>query len=152
MGFTAKANATYRLLKEMLAAGVPIDGVGFQAHMQCDCMNWPVQPGCDDPVLIGANLQRFIDLGLSVWITELDVTMVDGCTEEMQAAVYGSVLQACLDKAPHCDSFMLWGFTDNYNWLSAKTPCILDKEYKPKPAFFTLQQKLANVTVTQVVV
>merc|ERR1711865_1268886 len=150
MGFTAKANATYRLLKEMLAEGVPIDGVGFQAHMQCDYMNYPAQPGCDDPAVIGANMQRFIDLGLSVWITELDVTMAKGCTQDMQAAVYGSLLQACLDKlplsrgAPGCDSFMLWGFTDNYNWLAAKTPCILDKDYKPKPAFFTLQQTLAT--------
>jgi len=144
--FTDKANATYRLLREMLAEGVPIDGVGFQAHMSCDCMNYPGQPGCDDPAVIGANMQRFIDLGLSVWITELDVTMEKGCTQDMQATVYGSLLQACLNKLPHCDSFMLWGFTDNYNWLSDKNPCILDREYKPKPAFFTLQQKLAKVT------
>jgi endo-1,4-beta-xylanase len=141
---TPKADAVYRLVKEMLDAGVPIDGVGFQAHMQCDCMNYPNQPGCDDSEVVGANLQRFIDLGLKVRITELDVTMVDGCTEDMQAAVYGSLLQACLDKAPHCDSFMLWGFTDNYNWLSDKSPCILDKDYQPKPAFFTLQEKLAK--------
>jgi len=141
---TAKADAVYQLLKEMLAAGVPIDGVGFQAHMQCDCMNWPAQPGCDDPTVVGANMQRFIDLGLKVRITELDVTMVDGCTEEMQAAVYSSLLQACLDKAPHCDGFMLWGFTDKYSWLSASRPCILDDEYRPKPAFFALQDTLAN--------
>lgn len=147
---TAKANATYKMLKDMLADGVPIDGVGFQAHVQCDCMGYPTQPGCHDHTVIGDNLQRFIDLGLSIWITELDVAMVDGCTQEMQAAVYGSVLQACLDKAPHCDAFMLWGFTDKYSWLSEKNPCILDEKYHPKPAFFTLQQRLAECS--QVVV
>jgi len=141
---TAKADAVHRLLKEMLAAGVPIDGVGFQAHMQCDCMNYPSQPGCNDAAVIAANMQRFIDLGLKVRITEVDVTMVDGCTEEMQADVYGALLQACLEKAPDCDSYMLWGFTDNYNWFSDKKPCILDTEYQPKPAFFRLQETLTS--------
>merc|ERR1711948_91795 len=64
----------------------------------------------------------------------------------MQADVYKSLLRACLDKAPHCDAFMLWGFTDKYNWLSAKNPCILDNEYQPKPAFFALQETLSNAS------
>merc|ERR1712232_745479 len=89
---TAKADAVYKLMKEMLEAGVPIDGIGFQAHMQCDCGG---QPGCDDPSVIAGNFQRFIG-GLDIWVTELDVTMVDGCSEDTQAKVYSSLLQACL--------------------------------------------------------
>ena len=26
-------------------AGTPIDGIGFQAHLRCDCGNYPPQPG-----------------------------------------------------------------------------------------------------------
>ena len=89
-------------------------------------------------------MQRFIQLGLKVWVTELDVAMAAGCTQEMQAAVYSAMLEACLLNAPHCNTFMLWGFTDRYTWLDNRTqaPTILDSNYQPKPAYFALQRTL----------
>ena len=113
-----------------------------QAHLRCDCGNYPPQPGCNNSSVISANMQRFIKLGLKIWVTELDVAMASGCTQERQAAVYRAVLEACLANAPHCDSFMVWGFTDRYTWLKTKDPAMLDAEYRPKPAFFALQRAL----------
>ena len=141
---TPKADAVLRLLTEQLSAGTPIDGIGFQAHLQCDCRGYPLQPGCNHPAALVANMQRFVNLGLAVWITELDVAMAAGCTQEMQAEVYGAVLEACLQLRPHCSSFMLWGFTDRYTWLDnvTQTPAVLDADYRPKPAYFALQQRL----------
>ena len=143
---TAKADAVLRFLKEQLAAGAPIDGVGFQAHMRCDCGGHPAQPGCNNATAIAANMRRFTDLGLDVWVTELDVAMAPGCTQQMQADVFGAVLQACLDLGARCDAFMLWGFTDRYTWLDNTTqaPNMLDAAYRPKPAYFTLQKTLAG--------
>ena len=143
---TPKADAVLHFISEQLKDGTPIDGIGFQAHLRCDCANYPPQPGCNQSSVISANMQRFIKLGLKVWVTELDVAMAPGCTQQMQAAVYSAVLEACLANAPHCDSFMLWGFTDRYTWLDNKTqaPNILDAAYRPKPAFFALQKALST--------
>ena len=101
----AKTDAVLRWVTEQKAAGVPIDGVGFQSHLTCNC------PGCNDTATIAATMQRYVKAGFKVWVTELDVQMVEGCTEEDQAAVYSAVLGACLSLKEHCDSFMVWGFT-----------------------------------------
>lgn len=145
---TPKADAVLRFLSEQISNGVPIDGIGFQAHLQCDCGNYPPQPGCNQSSVISANMKRFIKLGLKVWITELDVAMTKGCTQEMQATVYTAMLEACLNNMPHCNSFMLWGFTDRYTWLNNETqaPTILDANYQPKPAYFAMQKLLAGDT------
>ena len=77
-------------------------------------------------------------------MTELDVTMTKTCTEQDQAAVYSALLGACLANAPHCDSFMTWGFTDAYTWLPGRSPLMFDEQYQPKPAYFALQKLLAS--------
>jgi GH35 family endo-1,4-beta-xylanase len=89
---------------------------------------------------------------LRVCRTEMDVQMAPGCTQQDQARVYSAVLEACLANAPHCDSFMVWEFTDKYSWLCpadgpqpcAKAPNLLDASYKPKPAFTALQSVLSK--------
>ena len=140
---TEKANAVYRFLKEQLADGTPIDGIGLQAHMTCDCVG---QPGCNNATVIAGNMARFAELGLAIWVTELDVAMAPGCTQQMQADVYAAVLEACLVPASHCDAFMVWGFTDRYTWLDnvTKAPTMLDAQFNPKPAFFSLQKVMQD--------
>ena len=158
----AKTDAVYRWVTEQKKNGVPIDGVGFQAHMSCDCRD-----GCNDTRVVAANMRRFIQAGFAVWVTELDVKMSEGCTEQdqvitclasnclplpelanvfvvLQAAVYSALLGACLANAPHCDSFMTWGFTDKFTWLPGTSPLIFDEQYQPKPAYFALQKLLAS--------
>ena len=141
----AKTDAVYRWVTEQKAAGVPIDGVGMQAHLRCDCQDeYGAYTGCNDTEVVAANMKRFIDVGLAVWVTELDVTMQPGCTLDDQAAVYSAMLGACLANAPHCDSFMTWGFTDKYTWLPGTRPLMFDEQYQPKPAYFALQKLLAS--------
>ena len=143
----AKADAVLRWITEQRAAGVPIDGIGFQAHLPCDCV------GCNSTKVVAANMQRFVDAGFHVWVTELDVEMEDHCTLENQAAIYEALLGACLAIAPHCDSFMVWGFTDHIwsptQWLAGKAPDIFDGDYHAKPAFFALQRLLNDTLAHQ---
>ena len=49
------------LVKQLVADGVPIDGVGFQAHMIVGSM----------PTDIGTRLKAFTDLGLDVAVSVL---------------------------------------------------------------------------------
>ena len=132
----AKTDAVLRWVTEQKAAGVPIDGVGFQSHLTCNC------PGCNDTATIAATMQRYVKADFKVWVTELDVQMAEGCTEEDQAAVYSAVLGACLALKEHCDAFMVWGFSDRYTWLPTKAPNLYTADYRPKPAYYALREVL----------
>ena len=88
-GINAKSTAIYNLVKDFKARGVPIDCVGFQAHLIVGQVPGDLQP----------NLQRFADLGVDVRITELDIRMTtpaDATKLANQAADYKRVFQVCL--------------------------------------------------------
>lgn len=136
-GLGLKSDAVYALLKSLDEKGVPIDGVGFQVHVN---LNFSPQG-----VRMAENLERFAKLGLEIHITEMDVQMSGSAARaerlEKQAQVYREVLQICL-RQPRCKVFTLWGFTDAHSWLSASEPLIFDANYRPKPAYFALQHTL----------
>lgn len=137
-----KSDAVYALVSDMLARGIPIDGVGFQLHIAVDY-------GLVDGV--AANMARLAALGLEVHVTELDVACGSApdhdCTwtdaiAEAQADLYGQLLEACLDQ-PACTNFETWGFTDKYSWLDAQDgspqhPLPFDEDYVTKDAFDTM--------------
>jgi endo-1,4-beta-xylanase len=64
-GLTQKSNRIYDLLRELIAAGVPIDGVGLQMHVSASSR----PPNAS----IASNMRRLADLGLTVHISEMDV-------------------------------------------------------------------------------
>ncbi len=136
-GLGPKSEAIYNLLKSLKEKGVPIDGVGFQVHVD--------QGFSPQRVGMAENLERFARLGLEIHITEMDVRLVGGQPQaerlEAQARVYQEVLQVCL-RQPRCKVFTLWGFTDAYSWRAASEPLIFDDRYQPKPAYFALQRTL----------
>ena len=129
----AKADGMFDMLSAALSRGVPIDGVGFQLH---------VFARFDAFDEVRRNFARAAALGLDVYVTELDVSMVEGDTEAMQAEVYDRLLSLCLEQ-PRCRAFQTWGFTDMYSWRAQYAPLPLDAEYAPKPARLALQRRLA---------
>lgn len=129
-----KSDAMYQLMETLLADGVPIDGVGFQMHLPSNFNRF------DE---VAANFQRFADLGLEVYVTELDVIMEPGTTQEDQANVFSGALSACLAQ-PACQATQIWGFTDRYSWLRGRDALVLDDNYQPKPAYGALQSVLEN--------
>ena len=129
-----KSDAMYELLRRELAAGTPIDGVGFQMHLRGDF------DAFDE---VADNFRRFAELGLEIWITEFDVAM-DGVPDlERQAEIYRRVLEICLDQSA-CRAFQTWGFTDRYSWRSGFVPLPFDDAYRAKPAYRALQDALAG--------
>jgi len=129
-----KADGLFRLLDSMKAADTPIDGVGFQMH---------VYASFDKFDEFEANIRRVAEMDLDVWITEFDVSMEGDDTEAEQAEVYERVLSICLAE-PRCKAFQSWGYTDRYSWRFRKTPLPLDEEYRAKPAYRALQQRLGE--------
>ncbi|MCI0383326.1 endo-1,4-beta-xylanase [Streptomyces sp. CNQ085] len=85
-----KSDGLYRLVRDLLAQDVPIDGVGFQNHLIVGNVNGQA---------IRRNLQRFADPGLEVAATELDIRMrmpSDSSKLQWQARDYRAVADACL--------------------------------------------------------
>jgi endo-1,4-beta-xylanase len=142
-GMGAKSDRVYALVADMVARGVPIDGVGLQMHLTL-----ATAPNPEDVL---ANMERLAELGLAVHITELDVRLPTGPgpdLRERQAAVYRSMLSACL-QAPSCTAFTTWGFTDGYSWIPRFDPgfgqaLIFDADYAPKPAYDALRLLLVE--------
>jgi endo-1,4-beta-xylanase len=143
-GLGAKSDGMYRLVQSLLAQGVPIDGVGFQAHLA-------IQYGF--PNQMQQNLQRFADLGLDVAITELDVRMQlpsDSTKLATQATYFRNVINACLGVA-RCVGVTLWGYTDKYSWIPSTFPGegaahLADANFQHKPAYTAVHDALAGDT------
>lgn len=138
-GLNAKSDAIYAMVRDFKSRGVPIDGVGFQAHI--------VTLSMEDIASMSDNLARFAALGLQVHITEMDVGLpvdangrVDDADLAKQAEIYGRVAAACLDQ-PRCTAFQTWGLTDRYSWIPGYTKgkkdaaLLFDRDYAPKPAY-----------------
>jgi len=133
MGSQRKSDAVYTMVKGMKARGVPIDGVGFQLHVQHTY-------GAFDGV--AENMARLAALGLQVHITELDVKCPYGCSLDQQAAVYRQLLRVCLAQ-PACTNFESWGFTDKYTWVgSSNRPLPFDEKMQAKPAVLAMLAEL----------
>jgi endo-1,4-beta-xylanase len=140
-GINAKSDSALAFVKDLLAKGVPITGVGFESHFQLNGV----------PSTLAANIARFSALGLEVHITELDVRLQTPGTAALfqtQAQNYGDVVSACT-QSPACDVIVMWGFTDKESWVPSAFPgwgdaLIFDTAYQPKPAFTTIQGLLKN--------
>jgi endo-1,4-beta-xylanase len=142
-GVGAKSTALYNLVKSLKAQGVPIDGVGLQAHLIVGQV----------PATLQQNIQRFADLGVDVAITELDIRMTlpsDSAKLTQQAADYKAVVNACVAVA-RCAGVTVWGFTDSDSWVpstfpgqGAATP--YDENYAPKPAYYAIAEALGGTT------
>jgi endo-1,4-beta-xylanase len=130
-------------LKDFRARGVPVDGVGIQAHI--------TDLEARDLATLEANIARLSALGLEVHITEMDVGLPSGAgggaSDEAalgrQAEIYRQVAEACL-RQKGCTAFQTWGFTDKYTWIpnfpkGAKgRPLPFDQHYASKPAYDAL--------------
>jgi endo-1,4-beta-xylanase len=129
-----KHRKIYKLVKRLKDNGVPIDGVGFQAHWK---VNSPT------PAALRTALDEIISLGLDVQFTELDVDIrvpaaltpnaapaatttpatvpVDpGYTAELEAlqiAQYKKMFDVMKEYKKHISSVTFWNVTDRSSWL-----------------------------------
>jgi endo-1,4-beta-xylanase len=141
-----KSNAAYTFIQGLVADGVPINGVGFQGHLDTQYPYPDLQ----------ANLQRFADLGLQVALTEVDVrTFVkqnaDGTYSDTpttradavkQVEYWVRTLAACLS-VDACKSFTVWGVSDAYSWIPGVftgegAGLLFDMRSNPKPQYYAV--------------
>ncbi|MFC7063219.1 endo-1,4-beta-xylanase [Halobacillus seohaensis] len=153
-----KRENLYNLVKGLLAEGVPIDGVGHQAHVQ---IGWP---SIDD---IRTSFEMFSSLGLDNQVTELDVSLygwppsgkyntyeeIVNSEEnilEAQADRYDQLFNLYEELDADISSVTFWGIADNHTWLDDRAtqysddglgkdaPFVFDPNYKLKPAYWAI--------------
>lgn len=130
-----KLEGFFNLVKKLKGQGVPIDGIGFQCHGQAG----------HTPVDLPKIMKRFLDLGLEVAITELDVALAKGDKDELEAQAkdYAFYYKTCLE-TKGCVGTTVWGYTDKFSWRGQKHPCLWDADFKPRPAVAAVEEVLKN--------
>lgn len=127
-----KQDRYFALVQRLLAADVPVDGVGHQFHVS---LTTPIS------ALQGA-LTRFAPLDVVQAVTELDVTVgtpVTAANLVRQGHYYRDAFRVFRQhQAAEGDMFSvtLWGLTDNRSWRSAQAPLLFDAGLQAKPAYF----------------
>jgi endo-1,4-beta-xylanase len=132
-------NTLLALVTQLKSQGVPINGVGFEAHIYA--------AGDEiDPAVLRSHIQALAGLGLTVRISEMDVYSDNGTAA--QATQYANVFNACFSE-PNCVSWSTWGITDRYdmfqddnNRLQYGQDLLWDAQLHPTPAYNKIQQSL----------
>jgi endo-1,4-beta-xylanase len=133
-----KSNYVYNMVKQMLADGTPIHGVGLQMHLTN--ANYP------NATALANNIKRLTDLGLEVIITEMDARLpvnsagvASASDLAIQAGLYSRAVAACI-QFPLCTAVQTWGITDAHSWIPTTFPGTgaglpFDANYQPKAAY-----------------
>ncbi|MGD7046345.1 endo-1,4-beta-xylanase [Jeotgalibacillus proteolyticus] len=149
-----KRDALADLVADLLADGVPIDGVGHQAHIQ---IGWP---SIEDTQ---TSFELFSEMGLDNQVTELDVSLYgwppdnaypthDAIPAEdfiSQADRYDQLFELYEEVDADLSSVTFWGIADNHTWLTDRAskytegggvdaPFVFDYQYKVKPSYWSL--------------
>jgi endo-1,4-beta-xylanase len=146
-----KRERVYQLLKKLVDAKVPINGVGLQAH-------WSIyEPDQKDLI---ETIKKFSSLGIKVQITELDISIYpweknkrslrpgesDAYTpdlEKKQADKFAEVFKVFRDYKDVISGVTFWNISDRHTWLDEypvmgrkNYPLLFDQHFQPKKAYW----------------
>ncbi|WP_416307372.1 endo-1,4-beta-xylanase [Neptunicella sp. SCSIO 80796] len=155
----ARQQAIYQLVKELLDDGVPVHGVGLQAHINTIPSSNPEHQSYHQSIdNLEKAIQLYASLGLEVQITELDVSLYIGGNkyqksdfytadsipaelDQKQAQRYADLFAMLRRNREAISSVTFWGIADDNTWLSefdsgrADFPMLFDVNHQPKSAF-----------------
>lgn len=143
----AKCEKIVRLVKSLQEKGVPIHGVGLQAH-------WNVaQPDTDH---IRRAIEQYATLGLRIHVTEMDVSVFawedhskiaqpTADMLELQRGRYEQFFTILRSYKDVIDNVTFWGVADDVTWLDdfpvrgrKNWPFVFDVDHQPKASFWSL--------------
>lgn len=129
----------FALVKRLKEAGVPIHGVGFQAHIYNDGDQIPTGE-------LRSHIRQLAKIGLVARISENDIYSYDGTAS--QATQYADVFNACFTES-NCIGYTTWGVSDRYDiykdddgTIAYGEDFLWSKNMEPTPAVVKLQSLL----------
>jgi endo-1,4-beta-xylanase len=150
----AKQDNMLRLLEQLKTMGSPLHAVGIQGHLSSVYKAF------------AASTVRFIDrvadLGLDVFISELDVndsTMpADIAIRDRQVADYYEEFLTAVLTRNSVKRLVFWGLSDFDNWVvrrqthekrrsGAARPALFDAQLEPKPAYHAVIRALESASL-----
>jgi endo-1,4-beta-xylanase len=155
----AKRDGIYNMLSELIEAGVPVHGVGLQAHLNIEPSNNPSNQAYHQHVEnMEDAIELYASLGLEVQVTELDVSLyIPGVTytaetfyteatftdeiEAKQAERYRAFFEMFRRHADKLTGVTFWGIADDNTWLSEFSsgrkdfPLLFDGSHAKKQAY-----------------
>lgn len=147
----AKREKVYKLLKSLKDKDIPIHGVGLQGHYDIYF----------DINELKKSIELFSSLGLTIHITELDVSIykfdergVDFETPpedrmKMQAELYEKMFALLRENKDKVSSVTFWGLNDGASWLNGfpvrrtNHALLLDRQNNPKESY----EKVVNFKI-----
>jgi endo-1,4-beta-xylanase len=138
-----KIAAISRLVSDLKARGVKIDGIGHQAHCS---MRHPRVSALESAI------DEFAKLEVTQHITEFDIALNDSLADnrvfeatpqllKAQAKRYAEFFDLFIRKRQHVTAVLTWGISDAQSWLRYwpssrfEAPLLFDDDFLPKPAF-----------------
>ena len=134
-----------KLIKKIQSTpGARIDILGMQSHIS---MNHPTAS------LYEVALKQFLDLGVDVQVTELDIGNGNSIsTPKLLADKYAQFFELFLkyrktEGKNGISGVTLWGILDERSWISnngAQAPLLFHEDFRCKPAFYSVLETAKN--------
>ncbi len=156
----AKSQRIYNLVKRMKDAGVPVDGIGMQAHYN---VYGPTMEEVDDAIKLYSTVVKHIHL------TELDIRInedmggglrfnqgqatVSDWERTLQQDQYVNLFKVLRKHKDVIDCVTFWNVSDRDSWLGARNyPLLFDENYNPKQAYLAVKgfdPKMDNAVILE---
>jgi len=144
--FPGRRDKVYKLVKQLLDAGVPIHGIGLQGHWN---INNPSEQN------LRSAIEKYSSLGLKIHITELDVSVYSSGEkdpkdnvftaerEQKQLEKYKMIFRVFREYKNVITGVTFWNVSDKHSWLDNSPvagrknyPLLFDQNLKPKKAYW----------------
>ncbi len=121
-------------IRELLAAGVPIEGIGVQGHLHGDSF---------DPAALQHSLDELAKLGLPIRVTEFNFPgqrskfmdhpdlPINAEEEQAKARAIVDYYRICFAH-PSVTGILMWGFWEGANWIPQSS--LFKRDWTPTPA------------------
>lgn len=155
LNIPVKREACLKMVNELLAEGIAIDGIGMQGHYYIGDFSMPEFEN---------SVKAFTELGLDVQVTELDISIYpyspsDAIYDELpesldaiQASMYGGIFEICREYsepwkegAGRVTGITVWGLADDLTILDKEPvanrknwPLLFDEDHNPKSAYYAV--------------
>lgn len=132
-----KAQSIYHMIKDINEryqeenpGELLIQGMGMQSHYNMNT----------NPTNVRLSMERFIELGVEIGVTELDVTAGSGGVQtakeaNRQAYIYAELFSLYKEHAEHISRVTIWGLNDATSWRAEQSPLVFDANLQSKLAY-----------------